>query len=291
MAKTDTCHACVYAWLEPCQLLTGFALGFPSRPQCANQPGHYGRATPAPVGKVCPNYRPRPPEPTGENVQRIILTNGMVAYVDAADYEELNRYTWQLASGGYAARSEKRRLIFMHRQIMNPPEGMFVDHIRGNRLDNTRAHLRICTRSENARNQTKHADTTSRYIGVSYWRNRKKWAAVIRLKGRKKFLGYFDDELDAARAYDYAAVVYLDDFARLNFPEEWPPERRAEVRARRDAGLLRTEDAKEKVKGKSKKAKSKSGEPRAETRGRRVAKRTTENPPQKTRKAPRRKRG
>ena len=261
MAKTDTCHACVYGWLEPCQLLTGFAMGFPSRPTCANQPGHYGRATPTPVGKVCPNYRPRPPEPTGEDVQRILLTNGMVAYVDAADYEELSRYTWHFASGGYAGRYENRTLILMHRQIMSPPEGMQVDHIHHNRLDNTRVHLRVCTASENARNRSKRGCASSRYFGVTYNKRRKKWLASLKVEGRVREVGFSYDEKEAARAHDYAAVRYFGDYARLNFPEEWPPERRAEVRARRDAEAKEKEE--EKAKGKSKKAKSKDKKPRA----------------------------
>jgi len=235
MAKRDCCWYCVYASSDPCQVMAAFAIGFPSRPTCANQPGHYGRPTPTPIGKVCPNYRPKPPDPKGEHVRQIILTNGMVAYVDAADYEEISRYTWHLASGGYAGRHEKRKLILMHRQIMNPPEGMEVDHIQRNRLDNTRAHLRVCTHWENSQNRTKIARAASRHHNVFYNKNRKKWVARIRPKGKWKQVGSFDNDEEAARAHDYAAILYLNDSARLNFPEEWPPERRAEVRAQRDA--------------------------------------------------------
>lgn len=234
MSQIECCANCVYAWRDLQLTVLGMRARMPVGPMCANRPGHFGIPRITPLGPVCCNYR-RKGEGPHASAKSITLTNGMVAYVDAADYEELSRYTWQLLSGGYAGRRENRKQVLMHRQIMNPPEGMFVDHVHGNRLDNTRAHLRVCTRSENARNQTKHANTTSRYIGVSYWKNRKKWAAVIRLKGKKKFLGYFNVEEEAARAYDYAAVLYLDDFARLNFPQEWPPERKAEVRAQRDA--------------------------------------------------------
>lgn len=234
MAKSDCCFNCLYAWRDLGQAMVTLSFGFPARPQCANQPGRYGLPTPALIGKVCANYRPRPPEP-GAEAKRIVLTNGMVAYVDAADYEELNRYTWQLVSAGYAARHEKGKWVFMHRQIMNPPEGMQVDHIHRNRLDNTRAHLRICTASENARNRGKRADASSRFIGVSYDKKRKKWLAYIRLERKLRQIGAYGDEIEAARAHDYAAVLHHGDFARLNFPEEWPPERRAEVRAQRDA--------------------------------------------------------
>jgi hypothetical protein len=235
MAQTECCHNCVFAWRDLRLTVLGMRARMPIGPMCANQPGHFGVPTITRIGRICLNYRPKPPEPKGEHVKQIILTNGMVAYVDAADYEELNRYTWQLVSAGYAARHEKGKWVFMHRQIMNPPEGMQVDHIHRNRLDNTRAHLRICTASENARNRGKRADASSRFIGVSYDKKRKKWLAYIRLERKLRQIGAYGDEIEAARAHDYAAVLHHGDFARLNFPEEWPPERRAEVRAQRDA--------------------------------------------------------
>ncbi len=234
MAKTDGCHNCVYGWWDGGLWMRTLWSGFPAGTMCANHPDTPGVTREVP-GRPCRNYRRKPPEPEAQ-AERILLTNGMVAYVDAADYEEISKYTWCLASGGYAARIEKRRVIFMHRQIMNPPEGMFVDHIHGNRLDNTRAHLRVCTLSENAQNRAKRANATSRYRGVSYSKNREKWVVAIPGEGKQKYVGAFDDELEAARAYDRAAVLYLSDSARLNFPEEWPPERRAQVRAQRDAG-------------------------------------------------------
>jgi hypothetical protein len=132
---------------------------------------------------------------------------------------------------------------------------MQVDHIHRNRLDNTRAHLRICTASENARNRAKRADATSRYFGVSYFKHRRKWIAYILLEGRVKQVGSFDNDEQAARAHDDGAILYLDDSARLNFPDEWPPERRAEVRAQQDAAAG---------------ADGSSPEPRTEDRGRKT---------------------
>ena len=235
MAKSDCCFNCVYAWYDVNEIVRNMSLGWGRGPTCANQPGHYGLPTATPIGRVCPNYRPRPAEP-GADAKRIILTNGMVTYVDAADYEELSQYTWHYASGGYAARYDNRTLILMHRQIMNAPKGMQVDHIHHNRLDNTRAHLRICTASENARNRSKRGCASSRYFGVTYNKRRRKWVASIKVDGKVREVGYSHDEEEAARAHDYAAVRNFGDHVRLNFPEEWPPQRRAEVRA---SGTLR----------------------------------------------------
>ena len=95
-------------------------------------------------GVPCRNYRPKPVLPQGDGVRLIPLGDGFYAYVDAADYEWLSRYTWHLHNG-YAARREKGRRIFMHREIMQPPKGMVVDHIDGNRINNCRFNLRVCT--------------------------------------------------------------------------------------------------------------------------------------------------
>ena len=243
MAKTESCCTCVYAYWDISLWARTLWSGFPFGPMCANHPDTLGLMRENRGRRVCRNYREKPPEPDAQ-AKRITLTNGMIAYVDAADYEELSRYTWQLVSGGYAGRHENRKLIFMHRQIMNPPKGMQVDHLKGNRLDNTRARLGICTLSENAQNRAKRANATSRYRGVSYSKDREEWVVALPREANQKFVGSYDDEVEAARAYDYAAVLYLDDSARLNFPEEWPPERKAQVRATRPAERGQREGAK-----------------------------------------------
>ncbi len=228
MAKTECCHNCVYACWDLCQAMMSFSGGFPSRAKCANQDGFYGQMRPTPIGKICANYRQKPPKPRGD-VKGILLTDGLYAYVDACDYDQISRYTWRLVGGGYAGRSEKGKTILMHRQIMKPPKGMVVDHARGNKLDNSRDNLRVCTRSENARNKVKHRRASSRFKGVYYDRRKGKWFAAICFEGRLRYLGWFDDEVEAARAYDRGAVELFGEFARLNFPDEWPAARRAEA--------------------------------------------------------------
>jgi hypothetical protein len=142
----------------------------------------------------------------------IPLGEGFYAYVDAADYEGLTRHVWYL-SNGYAVRNENGKRIYMHRQLAEAPADMVVDHMDGNRANNCRFNLRVCTRSENLRNQRKRLGSRSRFKGVLYDKQYRKWFAVC---GRH-FRGYFNDEIEAARAYDRMAVQYLDEFARLNF--------------------------------------------------------------------------
>jgi len=231
MAKQATCHTCVYAYWDPGLWMRSLGSGFPARAVCGNQPDSPGLMKECPCGGICRNYRARPPVPTGENVKRIPLTKGFYAYVDAEDYEWLSQWHWHAHAGGYAARHEKGKLIFMHRQIMQPPKGKVVDHINANGFDNTRANLRNITPQQNSCNRSKQVGTISIYKGVDYDKKSDLWYARIRFHKEYLYLGCFHTEIEAARAYDRKAVELLGEFARLNFPEEWPPQRRAEVHA------------------------------------------------------------
>jgi hypothetical protein len=80
----------------------------------------------------------------------------VVTYVraDQDDIEDLKRYEWTLTSQGYAQSWNKiiGKSVTMHRYIMDFPEGLVVDHVTWNRLDNRKGSLRVCTQAENARN-------------------------------------------------------------------------------------------------------------------------------------------
>ncbi len=248
MAKQATCHTCIYAHWDPGLWLRTLGSGWPAGPTCANQADAPGRLKECPCGRACRNYRPRPPVPTGENVKMIPLTNGFYAYVDAEEFERLNRYRWH-AYGGYAGRCEKGKRVYMHREIMKPPKGMVVDHVNGNGFDNTRANMRNVTREENMHNQRKHAGTASIYKGVTRGQSSKgSWVARVAWGDNRLTAGTFADEVEAARAYDRLAVELFGEHARVNFPEEWPPERRAQVYAeaqpKREALLAKAAQAK-----------------------------------------------
>lgn len=105
----------------------------------------------------------------------------------------------------------------LHRWLLNPPEGMDVDHWDGNGLNNQRSNLRIVTRSKNLQNKRKTRGS-SEYKGVSWHRQSSKWLVHIKSGGRYKHLGVFIGEEDAAKAYDSAARLAFGEFAALNFP-------------------------------------------------------------------------
>lgn len=158
-----------------------------------------------------------------DDVRAIPLTRGMVAIVDADDFERLRKYRWMTNVGPhgnfYAIRYEyhKRRGtgFLMHRDLLGPPPHLMVDHKDGNGLNNTRANLRLATASQNMCNR-KRGWSTSGYRGVS--KQRSKWVAYITPHGGKQMnLGTFDTAEEAARARDAAARELHGEFASLNF--------------------------------------------------------------------------
>lgn len=160
-------------------------------------------------------------------MKEIELTQGKVAIVDDEDFEYISQWKWCYHSAGYAVRAEGKRgkqvHIYMHREILKPPSGMFTDHVNGDRLDNRKINLRSCNDSQNASNKGLQKNNTSGYKGASWCNKYKKWLSSITFtKNRrvsKKFLGYFKSAEAAARAYDKAAREKFGEFARLNFPE------------------------------------------------------------------------
>jgi len=156
-----------------------------------------------------------------EGAKLIPLTQGKFAIVDAEDYEELSRYKWHVNKGGrtdYAKSQKKGKAIKMHRLLMRAPKGLFVDHINHNGLDNRKSNLRLCTRIENLRNQLPRRGGASQYKGVGWHKKSKKFVARIYMEGKRMHLGYFDDEIEAAKAYDKKAKELFGEFAFLNFP-------------------------------------------------------------------------
>lgn len=160
--------------------------------------------------------------------RRIPLTRGYVALVDDEDYEWLSKFSWcalVLPRTVYATRrrrnhevsGRKRQYTTMHRQILAAKSGESVDHVNHDGLDNRRANLRICTISQNGANQRKTRGS-SQFKGVCWDISKGNWMARLKTQGKDHYLGRFSDEVEAARAYDRAALETWGEFAHLNFP-------------------------------------------------------------------------
>ena len=157
----------------------------------------------------------------GYAFRRIALTQGKYAIVAPDDYERLSRYKWRVCSGRgtyYAQRAvkvgKKWTSVMMHRDIISVRYDMVVDHINHNGLDNRKVNLRPATIAQNSWNRRRK---NSRFIGVSWNKQMKKWRVLVGRGGKREHIGYFEDKVKAARAYDEAAKKYHGEFAALNF--------------------------------------------------------------------------
>lgn len=174
-------------------------------------------------GNKKPNHHKpagRAPEIRGGLVW-ILLHNGNVAVCDEADYSIVSAQTNWVDRRGYAAFTKygegKAKSVTMH-GLLNPDWKM-TDHINGDRLDNRRCNLRECTAKQNIAN-SKGRVGTSKFKGVSWDSSREVWISSIQHDGKTEHIGRFDDENEAAEAYDLRAKELHGEFARLNFPSE-----------------------------------------------------------------------
>lgn len=150
----------------------------------------------------------------------IYLTQGKKTKVDDEDFQLLSQYKWHVTSGGYAATNIKNgtgyKYVKMHRLLMNPSQEFEIDHINRDALDNRKANLRIVTHQQNMFNRGPVANTSSKFRGVSWIKREKKWLAQLSYMGKQLHLGYFDDEVAAAKQFNLKAKQLFGKFTSFN---------------------------------------------------------------------------
>lgn len=162
-------------------------------------------------------------------MKKIVLTQGKIALVDDADYDWLNQWKWIASKPARSrtyyvyhsvliARAKRYTTEWMHRLILGLQMGdkQQCDHIDHNGLNNQRSNLRVCTKTQNMQSSRKRKRRTSKYKGVCWHRHNRKWYSRICVKKKEIHLGFFDSEIDAAAAYNVAALKHFGDFALLN---------------------------------------------------------------------------
>jgi len=121
----------------------------------------------------------------------------------------------------YKQKNKIRQMISMPHKILKRygykiPIRYTVDHKNSDSLDNRKSNLRICTMAQNNLNKSKRIIRTSKYKGLCHNKRHNRWIAYITLNRKTYHLGYFDDEIEAAKAYNEKAKELHGEFARLN---------------------------------------------------------------------------
>ncbi len=155
-----------------------------------------------------------------ENNNAIIYLNKdktKYTIVDDILWYNLCKYSWRLRENNYVVGKINNKDVRMHRYILNAPNNIYVDHIDNNPLNNKKENLRLATAQQNSFNKSKtNTNCTSKYKGVSYSKQNKKFMATLFYQSIKYNLGSYNNEIIAGLAYNIKAQELFGEFANLN---------------------------------------------------------------------------
>jgi hypothetical protein len=163
-----------------------------------------------------------PPEDPG---MMICTRAGHSFLIDAEDWPRISGFKWSVSSDGggrmYVSTRIGKKKIYLHRMLLNAPDGQRVDHRDGDPLDNRKANLRLATHQQNMFNRRKaktygNKPTTSSFKGVSWDNSCGRYKAQIMKDRVNHNLGRFRDQRSAAMAYARAAQEMFGEFAYTN---------------------------------------------------------------------------
>lgn len=151
-----------------------------------------------------------------DDVCKCILPNGNEALFDREDYPKIAQHRWMQSDRSYVYTTIDGHNMMLHRLIMDCPDGMVVDHINHNRLDNRKCNLRICTTMQNSWN-TIHPRSTDGFRGVTKRKN--DWRVEITVNHERIIIGYYDTFEEAVEARLKAEQFYLGEFAPKEYDD------------------------------------------------------------------------
>lgn len=153
----------------------------------------------------------------------VMLGHGRFALVSREDIARVSQWIWNRNGRGYAARlqwnsaTKSERVIYLHRFILNAAPGTEYDHANRDKLDCRRCNLRLATHAQNNMNVGKrHKNTTSKFKGVHWCKERQQWRSQGKAGSKRMWIGSFENEIDAATAYNAWALKHCGEFAYQN---------------------------------------------------------------------------
>lgn len=187
----------------------------------------YIKGQPRQFAKGHSYHEPQRIECIGDVAVIVLAASSKVPYfaiIDANDLDIARRYRWQVdirpTGARYAAAylREERTKIYLHRLLTGAPIRSRVDHKNNDGLDCRRSNMRVCTNSQNLANTSVGTNNRSGFKGVSWSKQASRWRVTIKANGKQQHIGFFDDLVEAARAYDDKARDLFGEFACVNFP-------------------------------------------------------------------------
>jgi len=146
----------------------------------------------------------------------VVLNSNSTMLCDKEDWERFKGLKWNVGGMGYASARdlERKKTVRFHRELMGRKEGLVIDHINRNKLDNRKCNLRFITQRANTINRDTQSNNKSGIPGVSFHSG--KWQAAVWVKRKMIIVGRYDNKIDAINARKEAEKKYYDPLFEAN---------------------------------------------------------------------------
>jgi len=169
---------------------------------------------------------------------KLPLIRGGFTQVSPDDYEKFSPYRRGISARGYVRGWVDGKPVYLHRLIAGTPKGKDTDHRDGDKLNNRRSNLRVCTRSQNNANRQKPSrGKYTKYAGVYWSAQNKAWMVRLGSREDQEYIGYFRTPVEAAKAYDFSASRRYGEFAKTNFSKIDPQALSKRIEPRKPKGV------------------------------------------------------